>query len=127
MAGVRAEKTFIKNTQYENTSSLSPRLNLKFRINDHVTVRGGWGITEKLPSFNVLYPLPEYRDTRVFSNTYSPNRSVYVYLRSLTRYSTTTTSAGSATATPRSASICVSAALRFRWSAISTVPNTPMN
>ena len=79
MAGVRAEKTFIKNTQYENTSSLSPRLNLKFRINDHVTVRGGWGITEKLPSFNVLYPLPEYRDTRVFSNTYSPNRSVYVY------------------------------------------------
>lgn len=57
----------------------SPRLNLKFRINDHVTVRGGWGITEKLPSLNVLYPLPEYRDTRVFSNTYSPNRSVYVY------------------------------------------------
>ena len=34
MAGLRAEKTFIKNTQYENTSSLSPRFNLKFRIND---------------------------------------------------------------------------------------------
>ena len=67
MAGLRAEKTFIKNTQYENTSSLSPRFNLKFRINDRLTVRGGWGITEKLPSFNVLYPLPEYRDTPVFS------------------------------------------------------------
>lgn len=79
MAGLRAEKTFIKNMQYENTSSFSPRLNLKFRINDHVTLRGGWGVTEKLPSFNVLYPLPEYQDTRVFGMTYSPDRSIYVY------------------------------------------------
>lgn len=79
MAGLRAEKTFIKNTQYENTSSLSPRLNLKLRINDRLTLRGGWGLTEKLPSFNVLYPLPEYRDTRVFATTYSTDRSIYVY------------------------------------------------
>lgn len=79
MAGLRAEKTFIENTEYKNTSSLSPRLNLKFRINDHVSVRGGWGITEKLPSFNVLYPLPEYRDTRVFATTYNTDRSIYVY------------------------------------------------
>lgn len=79
MAGLRAEKTFIKNTQYENTSSLSPRFNLKFRINDHLTVRGGWGITEKLPSFNVLYPLPEYRDTPVFATTYGSGQSAYVY------------------------------------------------
>ena len=79
MAGLRAEKTFIKNTQYENTSSLSPRFNLKFRINDRLTVRGGWGITEKLPSFNVLYPLPEYRDTPVFATNYGSGQSAYVY------------------------------------------------
>lgn len=79
MAGLRAEKTFIKNSQYKNTQSLSPRLNLKLRISEAVAIRGGWGITEKLPSFNVLYPLPEYRDTRVFSTTYATGRSAYVY------------------------------------------------
>lgn len=79
MAGLRAEKTFIKNSQYDNTQSLSPRLNLKLRISEAVAIRGGWGITEKLPSFNVLYPLPEYRDTRVFSTTYATGRSAYVY------------------------------------------------
>ena len=91
MAGLRAEKTFIKNTQYENTSSLSPRFNLKFRINDRLTVRGGWGITEKLPSFNVLYPLPEYRDTPVFATNYGRGRAPMSTTRSPTRYSTTTT------------------------------------
>ncbi|WP_295939409.1 TonB-dependent receptor [uncultured Alistipes sp.] len=79
MAGLRAEKTFIENSQYKNTATLSPRLNLKLRINDHLTVRGGWGITEKLPSFNVLYPLPSYQDTRVFGTTYGNNRNYYVY------------------------------------------------
>lgn len=79
MAGLRAEKTFIEGTQYKNAASLSPRLNLKFRINDHVAVRGGWGITEKLPSFNVLYPQPEYRDTRVFATAYGAGQRMYVY------------------------------------------------
>lgn len=79
MAGLRAEKTWIKHSSYKNTASLSPRLNFKYRISEAVAVRGGWGVTEKLPSFNILYPLPRYRDTRVFSTTYSSDRSIYVY------------------------------------------------
>ncbi len=79
MAGLRAEKTCVKNSDYRNTSSLSPRFNLKYRISRAVSLRAGWGLTEKLPSFAVLYPLPEYRDTRVFSSNYAPGRNVYVY------------------------------------------------
>lgn len=79
MAGLRAEKTFIKNSQYRNTSNLSPRLNVKYRIADFLTVRGGWGITEKLPSFNVLYPPPRYRDVSAFEATYGGNRLAAVY------------------------------------------------
>lgn len=79
MAGLRAEKTYIKDTQYENTGSLSPRLNLKWRLGEHLTVRGGWGITEKLPSFNILYPPPKYGDTRIFSTAYGDNEALYVF------------------------------------------------
>lgn len=78
MAGLRAEKTFIRGTQYDRTRSLSPRLNLKYRISDRVTVRGGWGLTEKLPSFGVLYPDPKYYDTRVFS-TSAAGAPLYVF------------------------------------------------
>lgn len=80
MAGLRAEKTFIKNSHYRNTASLSPRLNLKYRIADYLTLRGGWGITEKLPSFNVLYPPPKYRDISSFEATYGGNRLSAVYV-----------------------------------------------
>ncbi len=66
MAGVRVEKTFIKNSDYKNTTNYSPRFNLKYRIADWLTLRGGWGITEKLPSFNILYPDPKYRDYAVY-------------------------------------------------------------
>lgn len=79
MAGLRAEKTFIQGSEYDRTHSFSPRLNLKYRITDWITVRGGWGITEKLPSFNVLYPDPKYLDTRVFSTSYGVGQSLYVY------------------------------------------------
>lgn len=79
MAGLRAERTWVKNSLYEHTRSLSPRLNVKYRISKAVTLRGGWGITEKLPSFNILYPLPDYRDTRVFGAVYGAGQAVYVY------------------------------------------------
>ena len=36
-------------------------------------------MTEKLPSFNILYPLPRYRDTRVFGAAYGAGQSIYVY------------------------------------------------
>lgn len=79
MAGLRAEKTYIKDSEYKKTASFSPRLNLKYRISDFLTIRGGWGITEKLPSFNILYPLPQYRDTPVFSTAYGGGENLYVY------------------------------------------------
>lgn len=78
MAGLRAEKTYIKGSKYTNTANFSPRLNLKYRISDRFSVRAGWGLTEKLPSFNILYPPPKYRDTRIFSTTYGAE-SFYVY------------------------------------------------
>lgn len=78
MAGLRAEKTYIKGTRYDNTSNLSPRLNLKYRLSEHFTVRAGWGLTEKLPSFNILYPPPKYLDTRIFSAS-SGGGDFYVY------------------------------------------------
>lgn len=80
MAGLRAEKTFIRGSQYDKTQSLSPRLNLKYRITDFLTLRGGWGITEKLPSFGVLYPDPKYLDRRSYSLSYgSAGESFYLY------------------------------------------------
>lgn len=78
MAGLRGEKTFIKGSRYDKTQSLSPRLNLKYNITDWLTIRGGWGITEKLPSFNILYPDPSYLDTRTYGVAYN-DQVLYVY------------------------------------------------
>lgn len=79
MAGVRVEKTFIKNSNYKNTTNYSPRLNLKYRIADWLTLRGGWGITEKLPSFNILYPDPLYRDFAVYDVKYGDRMTSIYY------------------------------------------------
>ncbi|MCM1300583.1 MAG: TonB-dependent receptor [Alistipes senegalensis] len=79
MAGLRAEKTIIKHSDYKNTSNFSPRFNLKYRIADWLTVRAGWGITEKLPSFNILYPNPKYRDYEVFSHKYGEQMASVYY------------------------------------------------
>lgn len=79
MAGLRGEKTWIKDSPYKKTASLSPRLNFKYRICEEFALRGGWGVTEKLPSFSILYPLPRYRDTRVFGTAYGSGQSIYVY------------------------------------------------
>ncbi len=78
MAGLRVENTWIKNTQYKNTDSYSPRFNLKYNINDHISVRGGWGLTEKLPTLGVLYPEPLYRDFSVFEKRHGTS-GTYVY------------------------------------------------
>lgn len=78
MVGLRAEKTYIEGSKYDKTANLSPRLNLKYRVSDRFSVRAGWGITEKLPSFNILYPSPQYRDTRIFSASYG-SENFYVY------------------------------------------------
>lgn len=78
MAGLRGEKTLISGTNYSHTSTLSPRLNLRWRLSDAVTVRGGWGLAEKLPSLGVLYPRPQYTDIRTFDASWATG-SAYVY------------------------------------------------
>ena len=78
MAGLRGESTFIKNSRYNHTSTWSPRLNARWQLTPWLTVRGGWGLVEKLPSLGVLYPRPRYTDVRMYSLSGAENLP-YVY------------------------------------------------
>ncbi|MCD8101212.1 MAG: TonB-dependent receptor [Alistipes sp.] len=78
MAGIRMENLFIDGSQYDRLYSFSPRFNARWHLNDWITVRGGWGVTEKLPSFHVLYPDRQYRDIQTFGISYGEETS-YVY------------------------------------------------
>ena len=49
------------------------------QLNENIAIRGGWGVTEKLPSYYVLYPRQEYRDIQTFGVSYNNNESAYVY------------------------------------------------
>lgn len=78
MAGLRMENVFIKGSLYNKKTTFSPRFNAKWDFNKNVSLRGGWGITEKLPSFFILYPRQEYRDLFSFGYT-AGNEATYVY------------------------------------------------
>lgn len=77
-AGLRMENLFVKDTDYKNVSSLSPRFNAKWKISDNVSIRGGWGVSEKLPSFYILYPVQNYRDIQTFAFSHGDSSS-YIY------------------------------------------------
>lgn len=77
-AGLRLENLFVKDTDYRNVSSLSPRFNAKWKISDNFSIRGGWGVSEKLPSFYILYPVQKYRDIQTFGFSHGDSSS-YVY------------------------------------------------
>lgn len=77
-AGLRLENVYIRNSLYTGKTTLSPRFNAKWQLAEGFTVRGGWGITEKLPSYYILYPKQEYRDIRTFAFSYG-DESSYVY------------------------------------------------
>ena len=77
-AGLRLENLFVKDTDYKNVSSLSPRFNAKWKISDNLSVRGGCGVSEKLPSFYILYPVQKYRDIQTFGFSHGDSSS-YVY------------------------------------------------
>ena len=78
MAGLRLENVFIKNSLYNSKSTLSPRFNAKWQLNEALSIRGGWGITEKLPSYYILYPKQEYRDIQTFGFSHGDQTS-YIY------------------------------------------------
>ena len=77
-AGLRMENVFIRNSLYKNKATLSPRFNAKWQLTDGLSIRGGWGITEKLPSYHILYPKQEYRDIQTFGFSHGEQTS-YVY------------------------------------------------
>lgn len=78
VAGLRMENVFIQGTQYDHMNTLSPRLNVKWTLSEAFSVRGGWGVTEKLPSFYILYPKQEYRDIQTFGFSHGDSSS-YIY------------------------------------------------
>jgi len=79
-AGLRMENVIVNGTRYGNTNTLSPRFNFRWDLGKHVTLRGGAGATEKLPSFFILYPKQEYRDIRTFAFSHGDGAtSSYVY------------------------------------------------
>ncbi len=77
-AGLRLENVTIRNSLYRNKTTLSPRFNARWEFNENIAVRGGWGITEKLPSYFILYPKQEYRDIQTFGFSHGDKTS-YVY------------------------------------------------
>ncbi len=77
-AGLRLENVTIRNSLYRNKITLSPRFNARWEFNENLAVRGGWGITEKLPSYFILYPKQEYRDIQTFGFSHGDKTS-YVY------------------------------------------------
>ena len=76
--GLRLEDVFIRNSLYNNKTTLSPRFNLRWELSEAFAVRGGWGITEKLPSYYILYPKQEYRDIQTFGFPHGDQTS-YIY------------------------------------------------
>ena len=70
-AGLRMENVYIANSLYNNKSTFSPRFNAKWQLAEGFSIRGGWGITEKLPSYYILYPKQEYRDIQSFGFSYA--------------------------------------------------------
>lgn len=78
VAGLRMENVFIQGTRYENMNTWSPRLNVKWSLTENLALRAGWGVTEKLPSFHILYPKQEYRDIQTFGFSHGESSS-YVY------------------------------------------------
>lgn len=77
-AGLRMENVFIRSSLYSGKTTFSPRFNAKWHLAEGFAIRGGWGVTEKLPSYHILYPKQEYRDIRTFAFSYGDQAS-YVY------------------------------------------------
>jgi outer membrane receptor protein involved in Fe transport len=51
----------------EQVSALSPRFNGALKVTDWLTIRGGWGQSNKTPGLAHLYPEPKYMDREAAS------------------------------------------------------------
>ncbi|MDD4293260.1 MAG: TonB-dependent receptor [Bacteroidales bacterium] len=71
-AGARLNKMVI--TGYDYNPTIDPRFNGKYivlpfrkdRTINSLSIRGGWGILQRLPSIGLLYPAPKYTDNALF-------------------------------------------------------------
>lgn len=61
-AGIRVENVYVNGSEYSGMRTVSPRLNAKWALNKAFSIRGGWGLSGKLPPFHILYPKQEYLD-----------------------------------------------------------------
>lgn len=87
IAGIRNDNTIIPGSEYGTTSSLSPRFNAKYSFFSEasrgdsfvrsLSVRAGWGVSVKQPSYSILYPVPSYRDYNAFYSTVSADGTMY--------------------------------------------------
>ena len=75
--GIRVEGNIIKGMDYKNVISASPRFNGRYTIMKNLSIRGGWGILEKLPSLAVLYPMDKYNDILVYSKNYGTQNNYF--------------------------------------------------
>lgn len=84
-AGVRTEQTMVSRSSYGNVGNWSPRFNGKLTILPYeatrkvqeLSIRGGWGLAVKLPSFNILYPQPVYKDIQTFAPATTADNKTY--------------------------------------------------
>ena len=87
IAGIRNDNTLIPGSEYGTTSSVSPRFNAKYTFFTEagrgdsffreLSVRAGWGVSVKQPSYSILYPVPSYRDYTAFYSTVASDGTMY--------------------------------------------------
>ena len=86
VGGIRVESNIIKDMAYENAISASPRFNGRYTLIEQkgnkglirgLSVRGGWGMMEKLPSFTILFPMDKYDDIYVYSKNYGTQNNYF--------------------------------------------------
>lgn len=82
--GLRSDITSISGSEYGTVSSVAPRLNMRYNIpfkRNHflknILIRSGWGEAVRLPSFDVLYPAPTYKDNLIFAPGALSDGTVY--------------------------------------------------
>ncbi len=78
-AGLRMDNSIVKGSVYDKLRSFSPRFNAKWTVTPKLSLRAGWGVAEKLPSFYILYPKQEYRDILVGSGYDDAGELYYRY------------------------------------------------
>lgn len=88
VGGLRSDFTSVNGSEYGTVSSVSPRFTARYTIRQNrkdavlndLSVWGGWGKSVKLPSFNILYKTPAYRDILTFApGTTSTGETFYAY------------------------------------------------